>query len=389
MSHTAVSDEALLAHGFEDVSVELSLMAGYLGVSLLGDEDPALSALLRRVLERRARDGDRGDLVRQALSGMPQAIVPFKRDPLDIFLAAGLMKEASRAGLRGQGNAVDAGYFSCATGEAQYVDTVSRIHCFHAELVDPDATQALVQSLQAWGTAPVVEVGDPAEGVLMRLHPGTSGLPNMGIEPPASARLAERLPHANISLLRVGVHPSQAHYAADPRVVDPQVTRVAYGQAVFEREANSLVLREAPPEFLMELHAAALAAQDEGVPLWLSIERGRNEFMSPLPDLMEAGAHSVGWWAPISDIITAIGGAHGTAMRVPRWALLRLMQRFHWAWACGREEWVLCAWWLQRRGPGAVFGQSQRPNPASVPHPATSSSPSTLRRLGTALGLFR
>jgi len=388
MSAAEVSDEALLAHGFEDVSVELSLMAGYLGVTLLGDEDPALSALLRRVLERRARDGDRGDLVRQALSGMPQAIVPFKRDPLDIFLAAGLMKDASRAGLRGLGNAVDAGYFSCATGEAQYVDTVSRIHRFHAELVDPDATQALVQSLQAWGTAPVVEVGDPAEGVLMRLHPGTSGLPRMDIEPPTSARLAERPLRANISLLRVGVSAGE-HHLADPRVVDPQVTRVAYGQAVFERDANSLVLREAPPEFLMEMHAAALAAQDEGVPLWLSIERGRNEFMSPLPDLMEPGAQSVGWWAPISDIITALGGAHGTAMRVPRWALLRLMQRFHWAWACGREEWVLCAWWLQRRGPGAVFGQSHRPNPVGVPHPATTPTPSTLKRLGTALGLFR
>jgi hypothetical protein len=369
--------------------VELSLMAGYLGVTLLGDEDPALSALLRRVLERRARDSDRGDLARQALSGMPQAIVPFKRDPLDIFLAAGLMKDASRAGLRGQGNAVDAGYFSCAMGEVQYVDTVSRIHRFHAELVDPDATQALVRSLQAWGTRPVVEVGDPAEGVLMRLHPGTSGLPRMDIEPPASARLAERPLQAHINLLRVGVHPSEPHHMADPRVVDPQVNRVAYGQAVFERDANSLVLREAPPEFLMEMHAAALAAQEEGVPLWLSIERGRNEFMSPLPDLMQPGAQSEGWWAPISDIITALGGAHGTAMRVPRWALLRLMQRFQWAWACGREEWVLCAWWLRRRGPGAVYGQNHRRNPVSVPHPAAAATPSTLKRLGTALGLVR
>ncbi|MFM8637622.1 MAG: hypothetical protein ACKOER_07865, partial [Betaproteobacteria bacterium] len=103
MTEPSVSDEALLAHGFEDVAVELSLMAAYLGVVFLGTEDPALAGLLRKALERRARESDRADMVNMALSGMPQAIVPFRRAPLDIFLAAGLMKDASRAGLRGEG----------------------------------------------------------------------------------------------------------------------------------------------------------------------------------------------------------------------------------------------------------------------------------------------
>ena len=384
MNEPSVSDEALLAHGFEDVAVELSLMAAYLGVVLLGTEDPALAGLLRKALERRARESDRADMVNMALSGMPQAIVPFRRDPLDIFLAAGLMKDASRAGLRGEGNAVDAGYFSCTTGSVQYVDTVSRIHRHHAELVEPQATRALVQALRGWATPPVVEVGDPAEGTILRMYAGTSALPHMGIEPPASARLAERPLRANISLLRVGVTAPERRHA-----VDPQVHRVAYGQAAFERDGNSLVLRDVAPEFLMEMHAASLMAQEDGVPLWLSIERARNEFLSPLPDLMQPGAQSPGWWAPISDIGSALGGAHGTCVRVPRWVALRLMQRFHWAWTFAREDWVLCAWWMQRRGPGAAFGLHHRPKPVShaVPLPITE-SPFALKRLGTALGLF-
>ena len=341
-------------------------------MQVVREDDPELAQVLQAALERRARSGDRLAFVQQALSGMPQAILPFKRDALDIFLAAGLMQDASRAGMRGQGHAVDAGYFSCATGEPVYVDTVSRIHQLQAELVDLESTRGLVHALQAWGAWPSVEIADSAQGEIMRLRPGGTNLKRMGIEKPERPRLADVPLRASLKLLRVADDEPAPSGAATP-AVEP----VALGQVTLEREADALVVKDVQPEFLMELHAAHLRAQDGSVPLWLNIEWGRNHFLAPLPDLMAPGDVRTGWWAPVSDIGTALGGNHNLCAKLPRWAALRLMRKASWAWVHDRDEWVRCAWWIQRPA------QAASPAPSPAPAPA----PSPFQRLGRILGL--
>lgn len=329
-------------------------MAAYLGAVVGEQEDPLLTKTLTVAIESKGQERDRPGFLRQALSGMPQAITPFKRKRLDIFLAAGLMQDTSRAGFRGDGNWIDAGYFTCTASEVHYVDTVNRVHNFQTELVNPLATAKLVRTLRSWAERPMVQVGDPANGEVFRLTAGTTGLKNLKIDPPANPRLANQPWRSTVSLLRLSDNDLISRVSSTP-----SVARVAMGQALFEREDQSLVLREVQPEFLMELHAAFLMSAEEGTSLWLHVEHYGNEFLAILPDLMEPGSTSRGWWAPIRDVSMSLGGSHGTRVTVPRWAALRLMKRNPWMWLGERDEWVRCAWWISKQASGSAPDQKE------------------------------
>lgn len=345
-------------------TVEISLMAVYLALAVGSPEglepDPGLEQALDAALERRGLNGGGMRLLSAAMSGMPQAILPFRRERRDILLAAGLVRDVSRAGFRGDGHGVDAGYFVCMGESLHYVDTVERVHHYSAELVELEATRSLVASLRAWREPPTVEVGDPAQGELLRLRAQTE-LRSLRQEPPAQPRLARQPVRSNLSLLRVAKPAARLR----PHAEAPAVTCVASGVVLFERDDHSLLLREAPPELLMEMHAAGLAAQEDGAGLWLHLQREDHAFLAPLPDLMQPGARSSGWWAPLRDITSALGGSLLTTVALPRGVAMRLMRHRPWAWMAERDEWVRCAWWQQH------------------------SPPSSMKRLGSFLGLSR
>jgi hypothetical protein len=284
-------------------------------------------------------------LIDKASSGMPQAIVPFRRPGLDSCLAACFMLESRRACFRGLGNALDAGYFLRSEKGLEYIDSVVDTHVAATEVLDPVLTQELHRIFAHWVDHPSVEVADPAGGAFLRLHPGIEALASLRAERPA--RLADKPIQAQFSLLRVQspVEPFQPGLSTPPAVL-----RLAAAKLPVEREGGSLLLRQAPANFLMQAHAASLSHEDPCPHLFLHIELPGSLLLAPLPRLMQAGDCVRAWWAPLRDIAIALGGPESLTTHVRRSTAMAMMAATPWMWCLDAAEWARWAWWLGRQG---------------------------------------
>jgi hypothetical protein len=332
--------------GFEQELVDLSLLAVYLGLHMGGAAVDPCKGELHSALIRAGQRDDRLGLIGQALSGMPQAIVPFSRRMPDIHLAASLMDELGRACFRTEGSAVDAGYFVRVGSELRYADALGDEPTRLPEVLDPFRTRALLHELFRWTDRPSVEVLDATQGDLLRLRPGTERFVSLKVTPPARRELADKPLRANVSLLKV-VPKSSSGKAT----LAPQVSRVALGLVTLVRDSQSLLMRHIAPEFLMEMHAAALATHSPERTLFLHVDLLDSQFLSPLPDLMHTGAITQGWWAPLRDISDGLGGSWRMTTRLPRSTAIALLQNAPWMWSDDLGEWVRWAWWLGQHKP--------------------------------------
>jgi hypothetical protein len=324
---------------FEQEQVEVSLLTIYLGLHMGGNAIDPYRGELEGALIRAGERKDRLGLIRLALSGMPQAIVPFHRRLADIHLAVSLMDDLGRTCFRTEGSAVDAGYFMWVGDEVRYIDESSDNTTRVPEVLDPFATRSLLHDLSLWTRKPQLEVLDSAQGDLLRLIPGTDRFGCLKIMPPARKQAANLPQPATVSLLKVGPKPQERGDA-------PQVSRVALGQVTLVRDEGSLLMQQVAPEFLMELHAASLARPSPGQALFLHVDLLDSQFLSPLPDLLEPGAIAQGWWAPLRDISNGLGGSWHLSATLPRSTVIALMQNAPWMWSKDLGEWARCAWLL-------------------------------------------
>jgi hypothetical protein len=191
---------------------------------------------------------------------------------------------------------------------------------------------------------------------LLRLIPGTDRFACHKVTPPARKELADKPQRATVSLLKVGPKPQ-----LDGTPSAPQVSRVALGQVTLVRESDSLLMRQIAPEFLMEMHAASLARPTPGHALFLHVDLLDSQFLSPLPDLMQPGATAQGWWVPLRDITTGLGGSRRLTGSLPRGTAIALMQNTPWMWSEDLSEWVQWAWWLEHQGRSISLSTSPSP----------------------------
>ncbi|MCE2880686.1 MAG: hypothetical protein LW719_15200 [Comamonadaceae bacterium] len=192
---------------FEQEQVEVSLLAIYLGLHMGGNAIARYRGELEAALIQAGQRADRLGFIGQALSGMPQAIVPFHRRTPDIHLAASLMGDLGRACFRTDGSAVDAGYFMWVGDEVRYIDESSDKNTRVPEVLDPFGTRSLLHDLTLWSRRPCVEVLDSSEGDLLRLIPGTDRFSCLKFTPTARKEPADKAQRATVSLLKVGPKP--------------------------------------------------------------------------------------------------------------------------------------------------------------------------------------
>jgi hypothetical protein len=330
---------------FESDLVEVSVSASYLGLNGNGSLAESHIDQLKYSLLSVGVGYDRYGMIDKASSGMPQAIVPFRRPGLDSCLAACFMLESRRACFRGLGNALDAGYFLRSEKGLEYIDSVVDTHVAATEVLDPVLTQELHRIFAQWIDHPSVEVADPAGGAFLRLHPAIEALASLRAERPA--RLADKPIQAQVSLLRVQspVEPFQPGLSTPPAVL-----RLAAAKLPVEREGGSLLLRQAPANFLMQAHAASLSHEDPCPHLFLHIELPGSLLLAPLPRLMQAGDCVRAWWAPLRDIAIALGGPESLTTHVRRSTAMAMMSATPWMWCLDAAEWARWAWWLGRQG---------------------------------------
>jgi len=321
--------------------VEVSLTAIYLGLQVPSPGIDRFRGELENALMRGGRASDRAGLIDKAQSGMTGSIIPFRRWHADIFMAPSLMNVHGRSCFRSEDSVVDAGFFLQMGNELEYVDIAGKGSSAY-EVLRPHITRALSQKLSDWDTRPRAEVMDFVKGDFLKLYPGTKYFDSLK-EEPTTRRLASGRPvHAEISLYKVA--PVQCGTATDPLI-----SRVARGEASVVSGGRSLHLMGLTPEFLMEMHAAHLADDNQMNPLYICVVMHGSIFLSPLPDLMELGSRSEGWWAPLRDIGTALGGDVRVTASLPFDAALALMRHTHWMWTRDEKNWVHLAWCIQQQ----------------------------------------
>ena len=253
---------------------------------LLMGESTGLSAEVLGALRQAllgAQVNSLGERLRQmAASGMPEAIVPFTRDPLDVAFASLMAGEVYGFRFPGDGMHVEAGYFAVTRNDVSYIDEVGEGRVAGAgpddELLDRQRVAAILEDHQPGDT---VELSVPQAGQ------GDHLMHFLG--PRVMASGLERC-SAEATLLR----------AAPSRGLDMErahITQSRLGKLGFVGKNGCLLLDEPRVERLMELQAASVD-QSALSSCWLMLEHKDFRFLGPLPDLTEPGATLAGWWCP-------------------------------------------------------------------------------------------
>lgn len=332
---------------FESAQIEVSLIAIYLG--LHSQTMHRHYGELEEALIRSSSGRDRMGLVSQALSGMPQAIVPFHRRIPDIHLAACLIDEVGRACFRSADTAVDAGYFSRIDNALHYNDVVGEGGVGVPEVLDPLRTRALINDLHRWTQKPHLEIVDSEQHDFMRLHVGTTAFAGLQTEP--SARRSGAAMQARMSLITVtcGQIPEQR---AEPEA--PKVQSEFLGTVTLAPDQGSLLMQGVDTRIYMQTHAAWSVADKLGDTIYLHLELSGAQFLSPLPDPLQFGAKARGWLVPLREIGSAFGGSTRACTHLPRGVAIDLMRHTPWMWLEDPAEWALGAWWLEPTPPESL-----------------------------------
>ena len=267
------------------------------------DLEAARKALLNAPLQ-----GGPAKLAEMAASGMPQAVVPFERDPLDVACAAHMAEICKLCELAGEGLHVDAGYFSLRGNEVSYVDDVSEYHSTNTRLLDPPALQVLLHQLRTRPSRPArywVSGEDDGPGA-----PPGEVLRVIGSWV-APCVIPLQAPKVTLRLLNPR-HPSRGAVT----LCDVECTP----------HRSDLVLNRMRPEWLMELQAAAL----DGA--WLQMEHTRFSCIGPLPDLLEPGDGRDIWWHPAGAFQEGMGALPLATVQLDTTIAQRIVQHVPWAW---------------------------------------------------------
>jgi hypothetical protein len=280
----------------------LCRLGGWPGLSA-EDVEAGRQALLSAKLDKAGTE-----LKALAATGMPDAVVPFQREELDVACAAILADICGPCELDGDGLLVDAGFFRVRQREVDYVDEADDTRGSEPRLLHPPALDALLQTLRTWPSRPVrywvpgVNEGANARGSEVLRVIGTWVAPTLA---------QVQNPKVTLRLLRPG---------------DPKRGAVTLCEVECVQHHCDLVLRNLRTEWLMELQAASL----DGA--WLQMEHTRFNCLGPLPDLLEPGDGRDIWWHPAGMFQPALGVLPLAAVGLDPGTARRIVQRVPWAW---------------------------------------------------------
>lgn len=264
-----------------------------------------------------------------ALSGMPDAILPFRRHSLDIAYASAVSSMGSHFRFTGLGHCVKAGFFEYGKEYVKYYDEASTHMMYREEILPWQATQDLISTLQGCSSSSVYcIVEDPCDRGYLSISGGW---------------VAEILRMNNDPSRRT---PPKEHLTLQARLLTQDTTQtqpyksVGLGTFDFSYGSNDLVLKSVRPEQLMELQAAWINAQDKPWCLWLSLENDAVRLLFPLSDITEPGTKRACWLSPLGHLQTVLGGGRLVSAYLSRDEASALMKSFHWMCALDISDWI-------------------------------------------------
>ena len=268
-----------------------------------------------------------------AATGMPESIVPFRRDPLDVAFAAVLADVIVPAEFATDGSRVDAAFFRFGSQEVTYVDEVRPGRVPEPRLVDPPAVQCALNVLRSLPPEPMrYEVPDSDPGADIDGQEGAD-TPTTSDEVlrlqgawAAPCLLDDPAPTVKLWLMRPGTR------SRPPALL---------GEASCELRGDSLVLRRLKPEWLMELQAASLSGS------WLQLTSRHFSCFGPLPDLLEPGSSRPVRFHVGGVLERGFGAMSAASVALDARTALRIVRHVPWAWMHEPAEFAAAAHFLE------------------------------------------
>ncbi len=304
--------------------IEMPLMGVYAACIIARQEQRNTDyKILDEVLVKAGNTAGARDLAVKALTGMPESIIPFVRDEIDIHAVCAAVAYATTENYIGNAHyrfysdasLLYAGYFEFKGGKClSYVDrflTSVGKQVAHTELFPKNRLQELLRWVQSNGEIPVV-VTVPANASFL-----------LEFESTALETLVQSAAAFQVKLTLV-----QSAQTKNARGVKRQLT-----SASLKRQSAGVYSLTLKPEHTMEIHAAAFAGQ------WLLIEVAEMRLLTPLPDFDLIGARINAWFQP-SPVLSDASGLHFTpTISLKRELAESVMRRHRWFGAVDVIDW--------------------------------------------------
>ncbi len=282
---------------------------GALRQALLGAQVNALGERLRKM----------------AASGMPEAIVPFHRDPIDVAFASLMAGELYQFRFQGDGVHVEAGYFEVSRTDMRYMDVVGDANSL---LGTRTAVDKFI--LDRRSVSHMFKDHEPSDG--FHLEAPQDGDHLMHFTGPRLMGWRHGKLEVQATLLQAG--PSRGRDTERAHI-----TQNRMGQLSFHGNESCLLLDEPRVERLMELQAASVE-RSKGWGSWLMLEHSTFRFLGPLPDLTEPGAKQAGWWCPDSHFCSRMEATSGPSVMLSFEHAVAVLSHVPWAAINDPVQWL-------------------------------------------------
>ena len=233
-----------------------------------------ITKTVQKLFAEHSTDADAQKFIEDALSGMPNAIVPFMRDPIDICAIALTVKDSRTVDtiFVDEITQVEAGYFKFEKHEVTYIDAVQSTN----EYLESFSLETVVHTLEV--------------------------LDGLDAQPPKLTMYEDDDSDLQIHTSVASLLPSREYvdegelYIFDfenirNRRINLETCNIGRFPILFSPEGFKLKINK--PEKILELHAASLQGY------WVLLKTHEFKFICALPDFTEDRQAKTGWLYPV------------------------------------------------------------------------------------------
>ena len=273
-----------------------------------------ITTMVQKLFAEHSTDADAQKFIKDALSGMPNAIVPFARDPIDIYATALTVKDNRDDDIVffDEITQIEAGYFKFVNQGITYIDTVQAPNQFF-ESFGLDTVAHTLEALEVLDERPPqLTMYEDGDSDLQVLTAGASVLSSTDYSAEATLYIFdfEKIRKHRISL-------ESCNMGRFPTLFGPE----------------GFTLKINKPEKLLELHAASLQGY------WALIQIYETKFICPLPDFTEDRQAKVGWLYP-GDLLQRLTPRTGQVLTVELPEAVKLYGNHRWFGCSTVDQWL-------------------------------------------------
>ena len=228
---------------------------------------------VQTLFSERSSHSDAQLFIQSALSGMPEAIVPFMRDSIDIYATALHVKNI-RDGewiFFDQISQIEAGYFKLTKRDVAYIDAVQPL----VDVVELFPVAQVAQTLE-------VIAGLDAQPVLLTMR--ADDCSDLQLHTSFAKLLSKDYRADEVVLYAFDFDKVRKH--------SRKIESCNLGKFVMKGSPEGFTIKIKQAEKLLELHAASLQGY------WILIEGSGYQFICPLPDFTLDNEAKAGWLYP-------------------------------------------------------------------------------------------